>query len=353
VNFQQHVALGGRQEIIWGLDYREAFYRPGEVAPLSATPVLNSAVPLSPANEALYDVFAEDQITLIPDKLQLIAGAHVSHNEFTGFDVQPTGRLLWTPNDKATTWLAISRAVRTPTLVEQYYDAIVAEEAIAPPLFAVVHLLGDPNFVSEIMVAYEAGQRVQIGRRISLDGSLFYNVYQHLSSVTAEAPVLMPGVGALPPYLEIPTLFGNYRYGESYGGEVSATWSVNSRWSLTAGANAILIHTRPYPGNVNTDSFLAEDSTPKHQFQVHSYFNLTRTIQIDTGIYYYSAMPVLGVPQYLRGDLRLGWRPTEKLEFSVGVQDAFEANHVEFLSSQFPQLEEVPRNFYGKVTWRF
>jgi iron complex outermembrane receptor protein len=62
---------------------------------------------------------------------------------------------------------------------------------------------------------------------------------------------------------------------------------------------------------------------------------------------------VLGVPQYLRGDLRLGWRPTEKLEFSVGVQDAFEANHVEFLSSQFPQLEEVPRNFYGKVTWRF
>jgi iron complex outermembrane receptor protein len=157
----------------------------------------------------------------------------------------------------------------------------------------------------------------------------------------------------LPPYLEIPTMSGNGRYGDSYGGEVSAAWSVNDRWRLTAGASTILIHTNPYPGTINTDTFRAEDASPKHEFQVHSFFNLTRKIEFDPGIYYYSAMPVLGVPQHVRGDVRLGWRPNEKLEFSVGVQDAFEANHVEFLSSRFPQLEEVPRNVYGKITWRF
>jgi iron complex outermembrane receptor protein len=298
-------------------------------------------------------VFGEDQITLVPDKLQFIAGVHVGHNGFTGFEVQPTGRLLWTPNNQVSTWLAVSRAVRTPSVVDRLFDGIVAESEVAPQLFALVHLMGDPDFRSETVVAYEAGQRVQIGRRVSLDASVFYNAYQHLASLTTGAPVLIPGTGMLPPYLEIPTMSGNGRYGDSYGGEVSAAWSVNDRWRLTAGASTILIHTNPYPGTINTDTFRAEDASPKHEFQVHSFFNLTRKIEFDPGIYYYSAMPVLGVPQHVRGDVRLGWRPNEKLEFSVGVQDAFEANHVEFLSSRFPQLEEVPRNVYGKITWRF
>jgi hypothetical protein len=64
-------------------------------------------------------------------------------------------------------------------------------------------------------------------------------------------------------------------------------------------------------------------------------------------------MPQTGIPQHLRGDLRIGWRPAAKIEFSIGVQDAFEAHHVEFESSRFNQISQVPRNFYGKVTWRF
>ena len=60
-----------------------------------------------------------------------------------------------------------------------------------------------------------------------------------------------------------------------------------------------------------------------------------------------------GIPQHLRGDLRIGWRPKPKIEFSLGVQDAFEANHVEYESTRFNQTSEVPRNFYGKFTWRF
>jgi outer membrane receptor protein involved in Fe transport len=64
-------------------------------------------------------------------------------------------------------------------------------------------------------------------------------------------------------------------------------------------------------------------------------------------------MLATGIPQHLRGDLRIGWRPKPKIEFSLGVQDAFEANHVEYESTRFNQTSEVPRNFYGRFTWRF
>jgi outer membrane receptor protein involved in Fe transport len=51
--------------------------------------------------------------------------------------------------------------------------------------------------------------------------------------------------------------------------------------------------------------------------------------------------------------LRIGWRPKPQVELSIGVQDAFEAYHVEYESTRFNQFAKIPRNFYGKATWRF
>lgn len=42
----------------------------------------------------------------------------VEQNDLTAFEIQPTGRLLWTPTQDQTVWAAVSRAVRTPTLFE-------------------------------------------------------------------------------------------------------------------------------------------------------------------------------------------------------------------------------------------
>jgi hypothetical protein len=41
------------------------------------------------------------------------------------------------------------------------------------------------------------------------------------------------------------------------------------------------------------------------------------------------------------------------IEFSIGVQDALEANHVECESTRFNQISMVPRNFYAEATWRY
>ncbi len=366
--FHQHSTAGERHELTWGVNFHESLYRfdappqqqpatflpaPFLPAPFLPAPFLYAAQRLPNVNDALFAVFGEDQITLVEDKLELIVGAQLSRGDSAGFQIQPTARLLWTPAANLSTWAAISRAVRTPSIYERSFDGIVTATPIQPPLYAFVHLTGDPNFRSESVLAYEVGQRLQIGPRLSLDASAFYNVYQHLASVTTEQAIFIPGSGQLPPYLEIPTVFGNRRYGESYGGELSSTFNANNRWKLTGGYSTVLIHTNSYPGIYSDDSLRTEGGSPEHEFQIHSYLDLTSKVQLDSGIYYYGAMPLLGVPRHLRGDLRLGWRPDERWEFSAGVQDAFDPNHLEYISSRFNQLVEVPRNCYGKVTWRF
>jgi hypothetical protein len=109
------------------------------------------------------------------------------------------------------------------------------------------------------------------------------------------------------------------------------------------------------------DALQTEETTPHHQFLVRSNLDLTRRLQLDTAVYFNGALlmnqPLISAPlpiaMHFRGDLRLGWRLTDRVEISAGVQDAFGAQHMEFLSNRFPGALLVPRNIYGAVRWQF
>jgi iron complex outermembrane receptor protein len=235
-----------------------------------------------------------------------------------------------------------------------YYEQPITEPSgnpLIPYLLAVPHVVGNPAIRSETVLAFEAGQRMQASKHISIDVSTFYNVYQHLTTSTAGIPILLSSSGM--PYLEIPIATTNQRHGESYGSELSATWNPSSRWRLIGGYGWLRVETRDYAGDTGIDQLRTSSATPHHQWEARSYFDLTRTIQIDTAIYYTAAMLQTGIPQHLRGDQRLGWRPSPRFELSIGVQDAFESRHLEYESTRFNQISEIPRNFYGKGTWRF
>jgi iron complex outermembrane receptor protein len=347
--FHQHLLIGSRHDVIWGITFRDNDFL--------STP--GPALRMNPLNASRNEValFAQDEIALIPNKLSFIAGVLVSHTGTIGYAIQPTGRLLWTPNKNLSSWIGVSRAERTPSLLDRgldYYEAPISVPSgspFVPSLWAVPHVVGNPELRPETVLAYELGQRVQAAKQISFDVSTFYNVYQHLTSATTETPTLLFSGGL--PYLEIPVIITNQRHGESYGAELATTWNVTPKWRLTSGYSWLRVETHPYPGDTGLDQYRTSSATPHHQWEVRSNFDLTRTIQIDTAFYYTAAMPQTGIPQHLRGDLRIGWRPAPKIEFSIGVQDAFEANHVEYESTRFNQISQVPRNFYGKVTWRF
>ena len=54
----------------------------------------------------------------LPQKVTLTVGARGEHNEFSGFEFQPTVRARWIPRPRNVVWGAVSRAVRTPTRLD-------------------------------------------------------------------------------------------------------------------------------------------------------------------------------------------------------------------------------------------
>ena len=57
---------------------------------------------------------AEDEITLVKDRLHLTLGTKVERNDYTGLELQTSVRLSWEPSLTQTVWGAVSHAVRTP-----------------------------------------------------------------------------------------------------------------------------------------------------------------------------------------------------------------------------------------------
>jgi iron complex outermembrane recepter protein len=345
IEMKYHMALGSRQDVIWGVDYVGAGYRFGNGGPIKMNP------PHSILNE--YSTFLEDEISLLPDRLSFVAGAYVGHNPFSGLEVQPTGRLLWTPASNLAVWAAVSRAVSTPSLLTRGVD-VYASAFPMPPLVGLVHLTGNPGYRSTPTLSYEAGQRMEIGRHLSLDASLFFTVYHRLDSQIPLAPALVPPGAGSPPYIEIPFVVDNARHGRSYGGELSATWKVASRWRLTGGYSWLNLATQPYSAASGALPSQGEAGSPRNQWTVRSYLDLTRRLEFDCALYFYGRMPEAHVPENLRGDARLAWRAGEHWELGAGVQDAFNPDQVEYYATRLQNsLTQVHRNAYAAITWKF
>ena len=90
-------------EVVWGTGYR-----------LVKSDILgNSAndlgvpyflfVPQS-RSDNLFNAFVQDKITLDPKDLFLTLGSKFEHNDYTGFEYQPSARLSWLVDDKQTVW---------------------------------------------------------------------------------------------------------------------------------------------------------------------------------------------------------------------------------------------------------
>ncbi len=340
VDFQHRFALGDRNDILWGVSLRQADYHVTPQPTFSVTPSRSSR------DRATF--FAEDEIAVVPDKLTFIAAAQVSWDQVSHLQLQPTARLLWTPTSKLMTWTAVSEAVRTADLIERGFDAILGSAPVGPHLAGLIELKGNPSVKSEPMISYEAGQRYMATKHISLDLSAFYNDYHSVDCNISLAPFITGD----PAYLEIPLSFSNQCRAQSYGAELSATWNAASHWRLIGGYSLLHVHAHP-PEGQSANIAQLQGSSPIHQFSVRSELDLTRRLQFDTAIYYYGAMPQIGIPQYTRGDARLGWSISRTVELSAGIQDALRPYHAEFLSTRVQEALEVHRNIYGKLTWRY
>ena len=345
LDFQHHVAIGQRHDVVWGFGYRRISQRTESNS--------SSSIQLNPQAKTvqLFSGFAQDEITLVKDRLRLILGVKLEHNYLSGLEAQPSVRLSWTPGRTQTLWAAASRSVRTPSRVE--HDIRVNIQALPGPggLPIIVTAFGNPNPNSEVLHAYEVGYRAQPHRKLSLDVATFYNVYDRLISHELGSPFFETDPS---PHLVFPTYYSNLLRGETYGLEAAFNLDITRRWKLHGSYTFLRVQLHRDPTSNDAISEGAEGDNPRHQFQLHSSLNLWRKLDFDTALYRVTSLKNRQVPGYTRIDARLGWRIKEKLEVSGGVQNLLDRRHLEFNGLDSLVLpSHVRRSVFGKLTWRF
>jgi iron complex outermembrane receptor protein len=336
IDAQHHFALGERNDFVWGAGYRLSADRIGNTPTVSFNP--------NEREQQLVSAFAQDEITLVERKLRLTVGAKVEHNDYTGFNFQPSGRLLWTPNAWHTVWGSISRAVRTPSQAE---EEVRINQVL--PSGAVAQFNGDRGYGSETLTAYELGYRVQMLTNLSVDLASFYNDYRDLRSIEPGATPPPP-----PPPFIIPLFTANNLHGDTYGLEASATWQVAEWWRLQPAYTLLKMQLYADAGSLDTTSTADAGKSPQQQFSLRSGMDLPWHTTLDCTLRYVDELPALNIPSYVTMDARLSWRVNKNLELSAVGQNLFSGRHAEFTPSFInTQVTEVPRSGYVKVTWRF
>ena len=339
VDFQQTLRSGRRNTLTWGAGYRITSGRIRAIPPTAFTP--------NDRTDQLYSAFGQDEIVLSPNRWRLTLGAKVEHNDYSGFEIQPSARLLWTPDRKDVLWASVTRAVRTPSRVETDYTT--ASLATTAPLPTFVRLLPNPDFVPEELIAYELGYRARPIDRAYVTVSAFYNDLQH----TLSTELLTAFVETTPPpvHLILPVDFANGLHGNSQGVEMTGEVRLASWWRLTGNYSYLYVAMSRNPGSrdVSQEKHY-EGAIPRHQVQAGSSFDVARW-SFDWLFRYVSDLPASSVPSYSASDIRVGWRLNSHVELSLVGQDLFDDHHLEWPSGSGANIE-IQRSVYGRLTWR-
>jgi len=340
VDFVHHLALH-RQNFIWGV---EARLSPAKLPEIIPTYVFTP----DERTDQLYTAYAQDDFSLVPDKLSLTAGAKLLHSSFTGFDVEPSVRLLWTPTQRSTFWAAVTRAVRTPSDIE---DTLQSTSLVSTDPLAFSVTKGNGTFTSETLIGYEAGYRSLLSKTISVDIAAFYNSYDHLLSLEpAGAPLTEDLSGTMA--LFYPYVNGNGVKGTTSGIEIAPDWKPTSWWRLQGSYSLLHMDLRTAPGSLDaTTVFSDEGSSPHHQARVQSFFDVSRNLEFSLTWRYVGGLPYYLVKGYETGDARIAWRPVQHIEFAVVGQNLMQPHHVEY-GGDPGALVGIKRSVFASLTFK-
>jgi iron complex outermembrane receptor protein len=324
IELQHRLNLGERNRLIWGGGYR---FMQDEVKNAPAIAFLPGRRDLH-----LFSGFVQDEINLLRDRLILTIGSKFEHNDYSGFEVQPSARLAWMAVANHTLWVAVSRAVRSPSRIDT--------EVFAPSTPPFLLRGGDDRFDSETVIAYELGYRTELAQRLGLSVSTFFNDYDNIRSVEPIAGA--PGQN----------IILNELSAKTYGVELSLAWQPTDWWRLRGGYT-FFKKDIDLKRSADINRGRGEGNDPHHQLLIQSMINLPANLELDSVLRYVDNLNQRGptVPSYVSLDLRLGWRPTPNWEFAIVGQNLLDKQHAEFGAPATRQ--EIPRSVFGKVTWKF
>ncbi len=344
IEIEDHFGLGSRQDITWGAGLRNMDMDTKGTLVGSFTP--------DDSAENQWSTFVQDEITVVPSRLQLTGGLRLQENKYTGVGVQPDARLLWTPSPKNSVWFAASRAIHGVTL-DDVGLRFLADAFPGPGgITEAVTIFGNPLSQDEAENSFQTGYRTQISPKLDLDLTGYFNVHSHVRGTATGTPFVQDDPGGA--VIIIPLTFDNLVSGETHGVELAANWKPISFWRLGGGYTWLDGSFRDNsPGAVGNPTAGILNS-PHHEFSVRSYLDLPHNFQFDSAFYYVGSLNELGVQAYPRLDLRLGWKFRERQDLSLVGQNLLSPRHLEFNELNGPfNGSLVKRNVYGKWTFQF
>jgi iron complex outermembrane receptor protein len=294
---------------------------------------------------SIYSGFFQDSVTLVPNRLTAVIGTKVQSNSYSGFEIQPSGRLAWTPGPEHTFWAAVTRAVRTPSRIEEGFN--FSSFSSANRIY--IRLNGDGRFEPERLVGYEAGYRAFIRKAGFVAVNGFYNRYDNLLSV--ESRPIFAETTPEPTHLVLPLDFRNGVAAQTKGFEVSSLWDLRGWWRVRGSYSHLHLDAARYPtsNDASTVGQLQGD-TPQHKVVIQSDTNLGRLFDLGLTFRYVSAIPNQRVPGYSTGDVRLARRLGREFELSVTGRNLFQPHHPEYGTLPGP-LVEIRRAVFLKLVW--
>jgi len=344
VSFQNYFSWGERQAVIWGAEYRFTNHDSNSAAISYAA---------SDDTRQLFSTFVQDEIAVIPSSLYFTVGTRLEHNDYNGFDLLPSARMAWQPDQRNTLWIAISRAERAPSSGD-IADEVNGGQMPGPGRVPIqIVLNGNPHFQNETLLAYEAGYRAAITSTFSLDLSGYFNVYKDLR--TLETGALTMVSTPAPAHFLLPLTFGNEMHGESHGLEIAGKWKPAARWTIKSGYAFEQVDVRRDPtSDAPVLSSVARGGSPENCIQLQSHVELGHAIAWDASAYFASRLTALGVSSRTRVDSGLTWQPIKNVSASLVGQNLLKDHDLEYFNiSGLTQSSLVKRSVYLKLTWSF
>ncbi|HEX8710259.1 MAG TPA: TonB-dependent receptor plug domain-containing protein [Terracidiphilus sp.] len=311
IDFIQHFRLGEKNLVSYG---GTLHWSPWRTTPAGVF------VP-SKGTDHEHTGFLQDEIRLA-HRVWLTAGTKVEHNNYSGFDLQPSARVLWSAGEEQAVWGGITHAVTTPSDLEDNFNL----QGITPTL--IVQVLGNRSFKSEGVTGYEAGYRRLLGSRVYASLSGFWNEYSRLQSFSA------PDVTTSGGKTVITIQYQNQITGSAAGAELVTQTQLAPWWRFNANYSFV---NSDFSANGPTSDISSsgsvrtyEGSSPKHQINVQSMFDLPAHIQFDQTYRFVSALAAQKVPAYQTMDMRLQKALGRNISLELVGQNLFQNRHYEW-----------------------
>ncbi|HEY3644785.1 MAG TPA: TonB-dependent receptor [Gammaproteobacteria bacterium] len=322
VEFQDTLPQLGAQALVWGASYRYAMDH------FQNLPGSGLLVLPGDKNLAWPSLFGQDELTLSRD-WRLIGGVRLEHNPYDGNQFLPDLRLAWAFAKDDLAWAAVSRAVRSPSRIEE--DAF---EPSQPPF----SLVGNPDFQSEVAWVYEAGLRMQPSAQWSYSVNVYHYDYNNARSLDATT---LPNT---PPFT-----FGNNLAVDSDGIEAWGTYKPLDNWRFQLGYSALHESQRlTSPLALSASTTLYDD--PAEWWTLRSDYDFADGVELELNLRHVAALPNPAVPAYTVTSLRVGVDLSRQLELSVIAGNLFYGPHTEVGAG--PDTAQFGRSVFVKLTWR-